>query len=339
MGGNALSCTSVRLTKKNYDALASNCVSRLKATFPQGRVAAIESYFSKADHGDLDLLLTTDGYDPVKAARALDATEVVRNGPVTSVGVKVRPELDAIDGNVFQVDLIFIPAQAFDYATGYFSFNDLGNLVGRTAHSAGLAHKHDGLWYYVRDGDYKFRELVLTRDYDTALKFLGYDVERFRQGFDTLEDIFWYVARSAFFNRDIFLLENRNAQSRIRDKKRRTYMEFLKFCEAHPELPAFKYPKSKKDWLPRIAEHFPHFQAEYDRALADLERQRAVKDKFNGKWVSKVTGLQGPELGGLMKRFKESFETPEALQAFVLSHSLLDIEVRLKRLQASSAPV
>ncbi len=100
--------------------------------------------------------------------------------------------------------------------------------------------------------------------------------------------------------RRIYLLENRNAKSRIRDKKRLAYMGFLKWCEAHPDLPAFSYPNDKSAWLPRIAEHFPHFQAEYDQAVADLAELRAVKAKFNGEWVSKLTGLQGKELGGLM---------------------------------------
>lgn len=334
MGGNALSCTSVRLTKKNFERMAAECVAKLKALYPSGRIEAIQAYANKMDHGDLDLLVSAPGYDPFMAAQALSATEVVRNGPVTSIGVLVRPEVPLLDDNVFQVDLVSIDAESYDFALGYFAFNDLGNLVGRTAHSAGLAHKHDGLWYYVRDGDYKFREICLTKDYDEALSFLGYNPVRFRQGFHTLEEIFQYVAGSAFFNRDIFLLENRNAKSRIRDRKRRTYMEFLRFCEERPELPAFVYPENKAAWLPRIAEHFPHFQAEYDRAVADLAEQRAVKAKFNGEWVSQLTGLQGKELGGLMKRFKESFESPQAQRAYVLASTSQELEARVRQLHS-----
>lgn len=334
MGGNALSYASVRLTKKNYERMAADCVAKLQALYPQGRVAAVESYRAKESHGDLDLLLTAEGYDPFKAAEVLSAVETVRNGPVTSIGVVVRPEVAVLEGNVFQVDIISIDAPSFDYATGYFSFNELGNLIGRTAHSAGLSHKHDGLWFFVRDEDYKFRELLLTRDYEVALQFLGYDPQRFKQGFETLDEIFRYVAGSAFFNRDIFLLENRNAKSRIRDRKRRTYMEFLKFCEEHPELPAFQYPEDKMAWLPRIAEHFPHFRGEYDQALADLAELRAVKAKFNGDWVAQLTGLQGKELGGLMKRFKESFESPAAQRAYVLASTPQELEARVRQVHA-----
>lgn len=55
MGGNALSCTSVRLTKKNYDRVSGDCVAKLRALYPGKRVEALGSYHSKADFGDCDI--------------------------------------------------------------------------------------------------------------------------------------------------------------------------------------------------------------------------------------------------------------------------------------------
>lgn len=338
MGGNALSCTTVRLTKKNYERMAADCVSKLRALYPDKRVEALGSYRAKADFGDCDILVEGgDPYDPHVVAAALDAVEVVRNGPVTSIGILVRPEVPVKDGNVFQVDLIKMESEAFSFALGYFGHGDAGNLLGRLYHACGLSLRHDGLFYYVRDGDYKFREIALTRSFEEALPFMGYDPVEYAKGFDTQEDIYRFVAGSPYFNPSIFLLENRNARSRVRDKKRVMYMQFLKFCEAHPNLTAFQYPEDKAAWLPRIAEYFPSFRAEYDKAQADLAEQRAVKAKFNGEWVSRLTGLQGKELGALMKRFKESFDSPEQLHKFVLEHSPLGIEVRIRRVQQEMA--
>lgn len=331
MGGNALSHTSVRLTKSNYTRVAVDVVARLKALYPGNRVYAIESYRAKADFGDLDVLVESTGYDPHQAAAALGAVEVVRNGPVTSVGLVVRPDVPLLDGNVFQVDLIKTGPAEFDFASCYFRNSDMGNLVGRVAHAMYVALRHDGLVFYFRDGDYLFRDIVLTRDYREALAFLGYAPDRFFEGFEDLEEIFQYVSSTPFFNRDIFLLENRNAQARVRDRKRPTYNAFLKWCEVRPELPAFEFPKVKTAWLSRIAEFFPSFQAEYDRAIADLAELRAVKAKFNGDWVSELTGLEGQGLGVLMRRFKESFETPEAMRAYLLATAPPDIEVRVRR--------
>ncbi len=334
MGGNALkSHVAIRLTKHDYDRVAERCLNVLRALYPTGRFTAIEAYHDKSDFGDLDIALTAENYNPLQAATALGAVEVVRNSSVTSIGVLANPDAPRERaGEVFQVDLIQLNAEEFDYALGYFSFNDLGNLIGRTAHKAGLTHGHNGLWFYLREGDYLFRNILLTRDYAAALTFLGYDPERFAKGFNNLEEIFEYVAGSAFFNRDIFLLENRNAQSRVRDRKRKTYTEFLKWCEARPDLPAYQYPTEKRVWMPRIAEHFAHFQAEYDDAMAELERQRAVKARFNGQYVTELTGLQGKELGIFMKNFREAFEDVAAMHTYILQSSVDTLATRVKAL-------
>lgn len=337
MGGNALSHTSVRLTKKNYERVADDVVARLKAAYPRNRVYAIESYRAKADFGDLDVLIESTGYDPHEAAAALGAVEVVRNGPVTSLGLVVRPEVLQLDGNVFQVDLIKTEPEAFEFASFYFRHSDTGNLLGRVSHAMSLALRHDALVFAFRDGDYKFREIVLTRDWGKALTFLGYDAKRYFEGFEDLGEIFQYVSSTEFFSADIFLLENRNATARVRDRKRPTYNAFLKWCEDRPNLTAFKFPEDKKFWLSRIAEFFPTFQAEYDQAVADLARQRELKTRFNGDFVSRLTGLRGKELGGLMKRFKESFATPEAMQAFILANDEPALVARVKRVLAKTA--
>lgn len=151
MGGNALSHTSVRLTKNDYERVAHYCVAKLKTAYPENRVYAIESYRSKADFGDLDVLVESTDYDPHKAAGILGAVEVVRNGPVTSIGLVVRPEVAELDGNVFQVDLIKTEPQAFDFASCYFRNSDMGNLVGRLAHAIFVSLRHDGLVFYLRD--------------------------------------------------------------------------------------------------------------------------------------------------------------------------------------------
>ena len=132
MGGKALSANvAIRLTKANYERLASECVAKLRAAYPGMRIEVLGNYLDKADFGDCDILIeSSDAYDPHQAAGVL---EVVRNGPVTSIGVIVRPEAPFRDGNVFQVDLIRMPPEAFDFALAYFGRGDAGNLLGRIA--------------------------------------------------------------------------------------------------------------------------------------------------------------------------------------------------------------
>lgn len=341
MGGNALKNTTVkRLDPADFLRVSDTVSKALLLAIPGARVEVIPAYGSKADFGDLDVLVTSEHVQAAgggeflqKLARdTFNATDLFKNGNVLSFDYRATAD-QAEPG--FQVDVITMPAATFDYALSYFSFNDLGNLIGRTAHKAGLTHGHDGLWFYMREGDYLFRNILLTRDHSTALAFLGYDPKRFAQGFDGLVDIFQYVAGSDFFNSDIFLLENRNAESRIRDRKRKTYSEFLLWTAARPDLPRFEYPGDKKEWLPRIAQHFSHFQAEYDQGMQDLAVQRTVKAKFNGEGVSLLTGLLHKELGILMKRFKDSFESKEALHQYILENELDAIESKVLALKVA----
>ncbi len=237
MGGHALSQVSVRLAAINYTRLAEDCIAQLKARFPDNRIEMVEAYRDKPDFGDLDLLIESTGFDPHQAAAALNAMEIVRNGPVTSIGIPVRPDLPATEGNLFQVDLIKVPLDEFDASRAYFAWNDLGNLCGRLAHSMGLKLGHDGLSYTWRHGDHVFASIDLLKHWRDILPVLGLSYERWEQGFDSLEDIFKFVVSSPYFNRDIFLLHNRNNTTRVRDAKRKTYMEFLLWLEAQPALP------------------------------------------------------------------------------------------------------
>lgn len=342
MGGNALKNTATRrLDRAAFERVSRDVVAGLEAAFPTARVAVIPAYATKADFGDVDVLVAAEDVDAQGGVEALKrlattrfgATEQFRNGAVLSFDHR-DAAVSAEPG--FQVDVIMQARESFDFALNYFSFNDLGNLIGRTAHKQGASFGHDGLWYVYRDGDYRFRDLLVTLDFDLALRFLGYDPARFHAGFDDLEAIFEYVAGSAFFNRGIFLLESRNYQSRVRDRKRKTYTGFLQWCEAHPDLPAFDYPDDKSQWLPRMFEWFPAFKLAYDRAAQDLARERAVRARFNGEYVAALTGLEGKELGMLMKRIKDGFGSAEALAAFVLAAS--DEELRARVLAARERP-
>lgn len=334
MGGNALSRPSTRLQKVDYERVAADVVARLKATYPDNRVYAIESYRSKPSFGDLDVLVESTGYDPHVAAAALGVVEVVRNGTVTSMGLRLRPDLEAPDDQLFQVDLISSPPVEFDFSSYYFRYSDMGNLLGRVSHAMSLALRHDGLVLYMRDGTHQFANIMVSRDFSQALDFLGYDSKRYFEGFEDLEEIFQYVSSTPYFNPDIFLLANRNAHARVRDRKRPTYTAFLKWCEERPELRKFVMPEDKAEWLPRVFEFFPHVRAEHQAALDALAERRAVSAKFNGAWVSELTGLKGLELSIVLRRFRDTFETPEAMHVYLLNAAPADIANRVLEVKA-----
>jgi len=327
MGGNALSAPSIRLPLERYRAACGDVTERLARVFPGRRAMVIPAYAAKADFGDMAVLIVGGGgYDPTVAAAALNATEVVRNGDVTSLGVKVEE-------GVFQVDLIKVPAESFDFALRYFAMNDLGNLLGRIAHKAGFKLGHLGLLYPLRDqrnADHVIAELVVTRDWGLAIGLLGYDAKAYQDGFDggfrSLSDIFSFVVSSQYCNRDIYLLENRNAKARVRDNKRPTYTAFLKWLECVPNnaLPAYDWSDkemARQTFLGGAMERFPGFATAYVDANAHQAVERMFRAKLNGQFVAAISGLTGRELGELMGRLnqqiREQCPDHESLRAWV----------------------
>jgi hypothetical protein len=333
MGGKALSVASLRLPAARYHQVAAEIAERL-VDLVVGRVRVIPAYNQKPDFGDIDVIVeSTPQYDPYKIAKALGCTEVVVNGDCASLGYPV-------DGWVFQLDLIKIPSISFEFAYCYFSYNDVGNLLGRIAHKAGLKFGHLGLFYPMRDrdeGTHLLGEPFVTRDFGAALKLLGYNPVTYMHcietgvGFDSLEEIFRFVVSSPFTNPDIYILDNRNHAAKMRDRKRPTYQKFLKWMQEQPEGALHRFPWApggstdrtyqKEAFLKMCFSLNPEFEKEYNQIMDLFDRRRSTKARFNGGLVSELTGLSGKELGGLMTWIKKQFETEGNLMDFVLTQN------------------
>lgn len=299
MGGNALkefgvSRVTTEVLNMIVDGLRKEVFDVTKAVW-----AIPTSIKNKETHGDLDVVVVDSYRESIR--KLLKDLNSKKNGSVDSVAWPFS------SGKSVQVDFIFLPKEEFEYAVNYFCFNDLGNLVGRFAHKMGLKHGHDGLKYIVRDGVTVLGEIVLTRDFARALTFLGFDYDRYLQGFDTLEEIYRYVSDHPKFSPRMFDLAERNHIARVRDRKRPTYTGFLKWIEANRMfLGDYLWPEDKGLWLPTIFEEFPEAKVQYD-TLWDVHRAKEkAKTKFNGVMVGQLTGLREKQLGRLIQAFKEA---------------------------------
>lgn len=333
MGGNALSSPSIRLKATRYFQVEQQVIARLKQAFPARRIESIVAYGSKADFGDLDILVeNVAGYVPEAMASVLQASELIVNGDVASLGLPLEEGL-------FQIDLIRTPAASFDFCARYFGFNDMGNLLGRIAHKFGARFGHQGLLYPLRDpdnGSHLIADIPVTTDFALALQLLGFDATRHEAlrlngGFHTLEDIFRYVISSPYFNRDIYLLENRNHASRVRDAKRPTYNAFLRWLDAQPpgSLPAYPWAaagspareQQRQMFLDAAFAASPAFGQAYQQTMAQLARDKSVRQRFNGTMAGAITGLKGKMLGEVMARVRHSFTDQAAFENFFLHAS------------------
>ena len=178
----------------------------------------------------------------------------------------------------------------------------------------------------MKDGDHKIADVLLSRDFDKSLVFLGFKPEIFRKGFNNLKEVYEYVGGSKYFNGDIYLLENQSYKSRVRDKKRPTYQMFLTWIRENNKVSVFIYPENKKEWLPLMFKEFPNFKKEYDKALEKSSQIIDLKEKFNAKLIAEWTGRSGQALGHLMSNVKGEFDNDIKMLNFLKDKDVKEIK-------------
>jgi hypothetical protein len=311
MGGNALKKTETRRYQAaEYYELEREVLTKLRDAFGGRLIEAIPAYAGKESFGDMDILIESDGMtaNVRDALQALfEPNEIVRNGGCYSFDVKQ-----------LQVDLILTPIKEFRTSLVYFSYNDLGNLMGRVFHAMGAKYGHEGLCYAVYDPEdpsHRIEDILVSTDHTLIFAFAGYSFQRWTQGFKNLEEVFEFAIDTPFYSFDIFDFENRNHRSRVRDRKRPTYTKFVEWAKDKPDrynwglyIRDGEFDRTK--FLDRISEFFPDFRAKYDAAIARNEHRKFVNALLNGNRVRELTGLDGIELGYLMKYLKTD---PEVL--------------------------
>lgn len=296
MGGTALGYTARRLTTNQTYEMRD----RINSDLPHLNVMMPLSYRNKADHGDLDLVCIGT-IDAIRAAvrTKYNPTDEKSNGHVYSFG---------LDGA--QVDMISTlspSAQLMQYH--YMCWNDLGNLMGRTARSMGFKYGHTGLSWVVRVSDHIAQEVHISADADRIFEFLGYDPVTFHNGFDSLEDIYEYVTSSKYFNSLYYSVENRSHRDNARDRKRTTYQGMIKYIEQHSIDPRPKLTEEERLDLARHASDVFDIDilAKADQARAGYLEAQRLKKRLNGDTVRAVTGLEGKDVARVLTAISEKY--------------------------------
>lgn len=236
----------------------------------------LHQFIDKTTFGDIDLVLPISTKE--RSMRLLESPVV--NGDVISF---------LWDG--FQVDLICVPDDMVEYSIDFFSHGDKSNLLGRLIkYHYNLTFSSKGLYkkYNINSGYYVRKEMLDKGSYkDIVEKF-------FRKpliDFQTEEELFEWVKSSVLFEREAFYLENLTAEQRARDRKRPFYQRWLDYIEV-PECP---YDLTELD----------SYHVEEYLKLVEFNSQ------FKG--ISKITGLQGKELGKFIKHLKTKYKVGDKI--------------------------
>lgn len=287
MGGNALKTVKTRRYERaEYFELEKEVMKKVREILPHCKSAPIHAYHTKPSFGDMDIVI-----EKKKDAKELLSAHFDEWGVQE---VYKNKNTWSINYGDFQVDLIFMEPEFYESTLNYFSYNDIGNLLGRVARKRGFKLGHRGLNYLMMGKTNLIKDVNVTNDYMSALDFLGYDSKRYKLGFDTIQEMFDYVIENEAFTPEIFLLENRNYSARIRDAKRKNYADFLIYIS---DMEPRDLNVDKEKELDRAFNAFPEFKVKYDEVNKDLKLKEMVKTKFNANIVMDITGHKYIELG------------------------------------------
>jgi hypothetical protein len=297
MGGNLFSGNR-RLSRWHYTQLELAVTDKLTSyNIP---FSLIPHYKNKDNFGDLDVLVDFTNIGnrlaisdvtyrtlPSFFQQVFDSDKYYKNGNVHSIKY-----LDS------QVDFINVPKDKFPINQFYFSYNDLNNLVGKLARRLNCKLGNAGLYYkHYTEDKYKKVEWFLSDNPRDIYTFLGLDYDKYLKGFDELEDIFKFVMSSDLFSSRIY--ETLAHKDRVRDKKRTTYVKFLDFIKTNVRYTNFTLPNN----IPQYVDDYFHSDIEQKISVFEENqyRNKLLKDTFNGKLVSSITGLTDKELGAFMR--------------------------------------
>jgi hypothetical protein len=283
--------------------------------------SVVTCYRNKADHGDLDLLIRVLPYSNINWVEYIQNTfkpqAVNSNGGVYS-----------FDYKNFQIDFIPIPEEKWNTALVYFSYDPLGNIMGKTFHKFGCSYGWEGLFYkYHNPHGSVSADILLSNDVRKIFNFGGYDYDRYLKGFDTLEEIFQFCIDGKYFDSEMFQMENLKSLDKKRNRKRGSYHLFLNYIKEKGINTKYPFNEDKDIYLEAIETAFPESELGFKLRglrLNDALNQK-ISEKFNGEIVmSWFPRLKGKVLGKAMGKFKDCLGVN--YDDFILNSSIEDIK-------------
>jgi hypothetical protein len=288
--------------------------------------AIVKCFHEKQDHGDLDLLIkipertfgTGGGINLASfVENILKPRAINNNGGVIS-----------FDFEEFQIDFIPIEESGLEIANTYFSYDPLGNIMGKTYHKFNLSYGWNGLYYKFRNLDGRIGgNIEMTKDPRKIFEFGDYDYDRYLKGFNSIDEIYDFVMKSKYFDTSIFQFEDFNHIDRKRNKKRKSYNEFLAFMNENNIGTNYTFDKNKENYIDMIDEAFPdsNLKLELEIIKKRDKFRRELADKFSGTIVMEwLPELKGKELGLALRDYKNSHG--DGYEKYIMNHNIDQIK-------------
>ncbi len=318
MGGKALkNVITKRLLKEEYNQIKNKIASILA---PHLQITFLNELPEKEDFGDLDILYIPNEKIVINdlVVQLFNPKEMVKNGIVLSFSYLIN-ENDSTPIH-FQIDLIKSQNIAMDLF--YFSYGDLGGILGRITKYYGLTFGNASLYINVEKATINLyleqhnkknvhisnvnKPIILSENPEEICVYLGLDYKKWNNGFANNLEIYEFIIKCKFFNPKLFDVENftLNHEHMRRYKQRTMYKDFVHYIQHN-----FKENNVKDEIKDR---NFQYESLVAFNKLNVLEEvinnnilQNKRKEKFNGHNIMHILQISEKELGTIIPNFKK----------------------------------
>lgn len=259
------------------------------------------AYRNKKDYGDVDIIVDAG----ILVNRPNWKAELNTDLGVTQVH-SVRNVHSMLYRN-FQTDVFLIGTNKLDMCYNFMSYNILGNLIGRIYHKFNLRYGETGLYYVLRGfNNHISKEILVSRNMQDILTFIGLSYERWVEGFDDVEEIFEYIMTSKYFCSNSYDLKYYNIQKRATERP--DFNKFLDYIHERNIVKNYPFEPNKEIYLDKIDDFFgTDLRSEYEKHEEKKKIWAEVAKKFSGKLVMELTKLNGKPLGDFIVKYKDFY--------------------------------
>lgn len=330
MGGSVFAehATTVRVDRSEHDAIAAGVAEALVAIGVEAR--ALPSLRGKSSFGDVDMIcarsqthgdLPKDGEEHVRALAQRDAEIAQALGADAYHRGNVRnPALHMLvagrDGPV-QLDLMSIDDGLLEFTTRHLSWGDAGAMAAAVAQQMGIKMGMTGVALAVRIRAATHR-LPLDLDYDQTLELIGLDADRHRRGFDTVDEVYAWLAEGRYFNPRLWSAEFMTNKRRHRAMKRDSFVGLQEWIGRERPESRYDWGESRgartAEWTEQLLDAHPEARAEMDRLTSASTAPQGLRAFFNGDVVRRHVDLDDEALQHVMNNLRKSIGV-ERLQA------------------------
>jgi hypothetical protein len=297
MGGNALKTVkTVRKSLIEYIKIKEHILTLLREHIVCENIIEAPE---KDSFGDLDILyIKNNDIDILKLLTDLfSPTETVKNSNIMS-----------FDYDNFQIDLIETKTkEEFEMFKFYYSYGDLGCILGKTAHFYKLKFGATGLLMNIDcsiDDEkldiIKFgKDILLTNVPKEICDFFGLYYQQWVDGFTTLKQLFDWICSSKYFIKELYQIENSDDKRRM--DKRNVYKQFMDYIWGDNAVIVVN--KLDKPKIQHYALDYFGKRTTLERMVYEVKLNENRKKKYNGTHFT-AFGFSGKEISNKMKQFE-----------------------------------